>query len=246
MWTKIKWTILTLLSLLVISVFYYSLPSHDVVRIVGTDVKRIDLGNLGWKTWFWAGEDPNMDNPGNRDVRFIYAIRPDTENPRVYRNEDTHWGWPPYFKFDAGDVAATAQNLTSSQAEPVWVDILHYGIRVEFLSIYPNAITIRKVDGPDVTIIPWFNIIFLTGLAILALWLWRKIRRWKANRIDPVLSEVSGSVSGAAAAASDRLGAVGDDISETMRDASYRATGLRDRFSRWLDTWRPKNKRQSR
>lgn len=243
MWTKIKWTIGTLLALFVAATFYYSLPSHDVVRIVGTDVKRVDLG---LNSFFWAGDDPNMDNPGNRDVRFVEAVWPNTERSRVYRNEDTHWGWPPYFKFDSGDVSATAKNLTSNQSDPIWVDVMHYGVRVDWLSIYPNVISIKQVDGPDVIIIPWFNILFLTGLAVFALWLWRKIRRWKANRVDPVLTGVSESVSGAVSEASDRISSVGDDLSDTMRDASYKATGLRDRFSRWLDTWRPKSKRQNR
>ena len=235
---KIKWTFITLLVLTIVGFFNYALPSHDIVRIVGTDVKRVDIGA---DSWFWAGEDPNAENLGNRDVRFVEAVWPN-DQVRVYRNEDTHWGWPPYFKFDSGDVSARAKNLISTKAEPIWVDVLHYGWRFETLSLYPNAITIRQVDGPDVQIIPWFNIIFLSLLAIFALWSWRKIRGWKARSIDPMLDNVSDAFDDAG----ERIGSLKDDVSVGMADAGYKATGLRDRFSRWLDTWRPKNKRQNR
>ena len=90
-------TVTGIAALLVTAAFlHYSLPSRDVVRIVGTDVVRQDV--------------ERRDAQGNRvtvtrDVRFIYAKSPGGGD-RVYRNEDTGWGWPPYFKFDTADGAS--------------------------------------------------------------------------------------------------------------------------------------------
>ncbi len=66
----------------------------------------------------------------------------------VYRNEDTGWGWPPYFKFDTTNLQAEAADLRSTAAAPQWAIMTHYGWRNEFLSIFPNAIGIRAVDDP--------------------------------------------------------------------------------------------------
>jgi Protein of unknown function (DUF1523) len=233
---KVKWTLITLIALVIIAFFHYSLPSHDIARIVGTEVKRVDLGN---NTWFWTGDDPNADNTGSRDVRFIETYRTNNKE-MVYRNEDTHWGWPPYFKFDSGDVSARAKNLISTSANPVWVDVMHYGWRIEVLSVYPNVISLSQVEGPDVVIIPWFNIIFLSLLAILVFWLWRRFRRWKNRHVDPMFA----SASDAMQSAGDQFGAMKDSMADSVADASYKATSMRDRFSSWLDTWRPKDKRK--
>jgi hypothetical protein len=85
----------------------------------------------------------------------------------IYRNEDTGWGWPPYFKFDTANLQARASDLMSKKSaeDAQWVAIRHYGWRNEFFSIYPNAISLWAVDGPEARIIPWFNIILLTLLA---------------------------------------------------------------------------------
>ena len=85
-----------LLFLAVALFLHYSLPSRDIVRIVGTDVVRTDV----------EGRDAQGNTiTVSRDVRFINAKWPDGRD-RVYRNEDTGWGWPPYFKFDTADLAA--------------------------------------------------------------------------------------------------------------------------------------------
>ena len=46
----------------------------------------------------------------------------------VYRNEDTGWGWPPYFKFDTKNLQTEAADLISSKEEPQWVILTHYGL----------------------------------------------------------------------------------------------------------------------
>jgi len=83
---KIKWTFRILVALILIAFFHYSLPSRDVVQIVGTEVNRIDVDD---SSWFWASKDAGTQTgTTTRDVRFINA-QYENGNPRVYRNEDT-------------------------------------------------------------------------------------------------------------------------------------------------------------
>ena len=110
--------------------------------------------------------------------------------PLVFRNEDTGWGWPPYFKFDTADLQTQARNLVSTEAEPQWVAVRHYGWRNQLFSIFPNATSVQIVESPDVRLIPWFNIVFLTILTIIALTIWRLWRNFREARIDPVFDEI--------------------------------------------------------
>ena len=217
----VKWTLGLLVALLVFAFLHYTLPQHDIVRITDTYEKRVDPGE---NSWFWAAPDAGYKAGDNRDVFFIQTIQRNGK-PMVYRNEDTGWGWPPYFKFDTSNLQTEAADLKSTAENPKWVVITHYGWRNEFLSIYPNAIAIRPVDSPDVTIIPWFNIIFLTLLALVLWRAWVAFRRFRERRIDPLLDD--------AAEAWDRV----EDHADAVGD---RASGLWARFRAWLDTWKAK------
>ena len=101
-----------------------------------------------------------------RDVRFINGVTP-SGKPAVYRNEDTRWSFPWYFKFNSGNLQAIAQDLASNQDEPQWVVIKHYGWRFEIMDAFPNVVEMDPVEGPDVTVIPWLSI-FLVVLIIVA------------------------------------------------------------------------------
>ena len=209
----VKWGFWGLFWLLIAAFFHYTLPQNDIVRIADTHEKRIDFGE---NSIFWASPDAgNSTGNVNRDVFFIQAFY-QNQRPMVYRNEDTSWGWPPYFKFDSSNLQTEAADLKSTKANPQWVALKHYGWRNEFLSIYPNAVGVRPVDGPDVTIIPWLNIIILTVFFAIVWAIWVRWRRFRVARIDPVMDDVS-----------DSLDAAGDAISER-----------RGRFSKWLDSWR--------
>ncbi len=209
----IKWTIILVFWGAVASVLHYTLPQHDIARITDTEVRRIDPGE---NRWFWAAADVGTDGSlPNRDVFFISAVR-DNGRVMVYRNEDTGWGWPPYFKFDTSNLQAEAADLRSTSADPQWVVIKHYGWRNEFFTIFPNAISVRAVDGPDVRIIPWTNIIILTLLAAFFWAIYVRWRRFRMARIDPVLEDVEES-----------FDAVGDGIARR-----------RSGFRRWLDSWK--------
>ncbi len=193
----VKWTLIVLFWLLVAGFLHYTLPQHDVARITDTYEKR---ENPSDNPWFWSQANTGSAPGGPRDVFFIQTRRANNDI-MVYRNEDTGWGWPPYFKFDSSNLHAEAADMRSTAENPTWVAIRHYGWRNEFISIFPNAVSIREVEGPDVTIIPWLNIIILVTLAAL-FWALRVrwLRFWR-NRVDPVLD-----------AAGDKLDEGGDRV----------------------------------
>ena len=213
----VKWTLITLLVLLVGSFLHYTLPQNDIVRIVNTENRRIDFGE---NAWFWASPDVGTAAGATRDVFFIQTVRANGR-PMVYRNEDTGWGWPPYFKLNSFNLQARAADLISTSQAPRWVAITHYGWRNEFFTIFPNAIAVRQVEGPDTRIIPWVSIAILVTLGLLALLFWRMLAQFRERTIEPVLDRV-------------------DARAEIARS---RAQGVRGRIRAWLDTWRGKPRR---
>jgi len=90
--------------------------------------------------------------------------------------------------------------------------IKHYGWRNEFLSIFPNAISIRAVDGPDAPKgIPFLNIFILIVFFAVVWAIYVRWRRFRTANIDPTL--------------------------EAMEDGlEERRQGV----SKWLGTWRSK------
>jgi len=205
----VKWVFWITFWVLIVAFFHYTLPQKDIVRVTDTYEKRIDFGE---NSIFWASPDVGNDGTAvNRDVFFIQTRRA-AGDVMVYRNEDTGWGWPPYFKFDTSNLQAEAADGKSTEAEPAYYVIKHYGWRNEFLSIFPNAISVRKVAGPDAPKgIPWLNILILVVFFAVAWAIWVRWRRFRAARIDPTLE------------------AMGDDLAEK-----------REGMSRWLGTWRSK------
>ncbi len=196
-----RWTIFAVFWLFVAGWLHYTLPQHDVVRIVNTYEENTNVS--GWTRMFWSTPADQAVTETTRFVQFIQAVRPNGD-VEVYRNEDTGWSWPPYFKFDTANLYAEANDLVSTKEIPKWTVVTHYGWRNEVLSIFPNAIAVRPVDNPDVRIIPWFNIGLLAVLfaifwAIRVRWL-----RFRARRIDPVLEDVG-----------EAFDAAGDQISDT-------------------------------
>jgi len=185
---------------------HYYLPQRDIVKVVDTEVKRMDI-NKG--SPFWDRSDTGTEERVSRDVRFISTVRPNGKTV-VYRNEDTGWSFPFYLKFDSSDLSAKAADLKSEGPEgsEQWVAVTHYGWRIRLFTIFPNATKIRPVKGPDVVLIPWFNIVFLLAVFLLLFWLWRKVRQFKQKRIDPVADKVEAQISAAAES-------VSEDVSET-------------------------------
>ncbi len=211
----VKWVFWGTFWVLMAAFFHYTLPQNDIVRVADTYEKRVDFGE---NSIFWAAPDAgNATGTVNRDVFFIQAFY-ENERPMVYRNEDTSWGWPPYFKFDTSNLQAEATDLKSAKDAPQWVALKHYGWRNEFMSIYPNAVGVKAVEGPDVRIIPWLNIAILVLFLAFVWAIYVRWRRFRAARIDPVLEDMG-----------DSFDAAGDSLAEK-----------RGRFSRWLDSWKSK------
>lgn len=182
-----RWPRIIFISVLVLifgAFLHYTLPQRDVVRIVNVESRLTEVGGLNGM--FFAQRDSgDAQSTSMRDLRLISTIRPNGQ-PLVYRNEDTGVLWPPYFKFDSEDLQTEAANLTSNEASPQWVAVTHYGWRSNLISIYPNAISIRPVEGPDVSLFPWLNIVILLGLAVLVFMAWRIWERFEDRVIDPI------------------------------------------------------------
>ena len=205
---------------------HYVLPQHDVVRVTSTEIIRTDFSP--YNRIFYAQADSGASEQPTRDLRLINTqkrktfllgfVPRDAEGVMVYRNEDTGWIWPPYFKFDSSDLQAEAANLARGDE---WAVITHYGWRVRWLSIFPNAVAVRTVEGPDVRIIPWFNIFFFVFLIIAIVFVRAMWRQFRERSVDPLL---------------DRAG---DQYDEVQAGVAER----KGRISRWLDTWRAKDKR---
>ena len=203
--------------------FHYVLPQHDVVKLTSTEIIRTDFS--AYNRIFYAQADSGGTEQPTRDLRlinsqkqnsFLFGFIPrDSSSVMVYRNEDTGWIWPPYFKFDSSDLQAEAANLANGDD---WIVITHYGWRIRWASVYPNAIAVRSVSGPDYYAIPWFSIFFfivlMAGL-LFARTMWRQFRQ---RSVDPILD------------------AAGDQLDEVQAGVAER----KGRLSRWMDTWRAK------
>ncbi len=199
----VKWIFILVFGLLVGGFLHYTLPQHDVVRVVNTFNERRDLGD--WTRIFWSSPDQQSAALENRDVQFIQAVRPNGK-VIVYRNEDTGWGWPPYFKFDTANLFTEANDAISTKDNPEWVRIRHYGWRNELLSAFPNAVSLTPVAGPDDKPVNWISIVILTVLAAIFWAVFVRLRRFKRNRLDPLFDD-----------AEDRFYAAGDALEDRTR-----------------------------
>ncbi|RPE67174.1 uncharacterized protein DUF1523 [Pacificibacter maritimus] len=206
----VKWTLIALIVLVVGGFIHYSLPQRDIVRVVGTNTERTTIPSN--RAIFWSAGDPT------RDVQYIQTVQANGKTME-YRNEDTGWGWPPYFKFDTSSLYTEATDAVSNKANPEWYSISHYGWRSELLSIFPNAIGIKPVAGPEDTSFPWVNTIILAFLGVLLLLIWRMWVQFRERTIDPLVED-----------AGDAWDAV-DDRADALKDgARNKAQGIKNWF----------------
>ena len=135
----------------------YFLPHHAVLRIVGAETRR-PVG--GSKT-----------NAAAHDVFYVFAEDVETKSPRVFRNEDTGWGFPFYFKFNSADLQAVAQSIAGERGTALFT---YYGWRIQIFSVVPNVTNIKRAAADEETPFPWFNLAFaviiLGGIAWFLLW----------------------------------------------------------------------------
>lgn len=225
MWTRIKWG-LRILALVIVALFlHYTLPQRDVVQIINTYNKNTPIG-ANWMFYSIEDTGTGVETTATvRDIRFIDAVYADGTSVMVYRNEDTGWFWPPYFKWDSSTLQAEAQNLKSDKANPQWVAVTHYGWRLPIFSIFPNAVKITPVAGPDVTLIPWVNIVILGFLCFVILMIRRMWLQFRERMVDPALADV---------------GETFDAAGARVEAAQKEARGFFGRIGAWLGTWRAK------
>ena len=216
MWTKVKWSLRILLAIFVLGFLHYTLPQHDIVRVTGTYNRLTTVGTEN--AWAYSVPDTGTaESTTTRDIRFIETTFPDGD-VMVYRNEDTGWIWPPYFKYDSSNLQAEAGNLKSDEANPKWVVVTHYGWRLPILSIYPNAVKVRAATGPDERIIPYVPIVVIVFLMFAVFMIRRMWAQFWERSVEPVAAGVE----------------------ETWDGVEARATGFFGRIKAWLGSWRAK------
>lgn len=210
-----------LLGVVVFMFLDYALPSKNTLRITNTYNRLTSV--TASNAIFYAAEDTGtVENAaGQRDVRFIETVRP---NGRVfvYRNEDTGWIWPPYFKYDSANLHAEATNLRSGKADPQWVSITAYGWRIPWLTAYPNAISIDTLASADERPRNWGAMVICAVLLLLLALIWRMWAQFRERTIDPAID------------------AVDDGWDRATERVSSEAAEARGRVSGWWNTWKGK------
>ncbi|MGL2754435.1 hypothetical protein BB426_00615 [Helicobacter pylori] len=125
--------ILTAIFLVLMLLVSYCMPHYSAAVISGVEVKRMN---------------ENENTPNNkevktlaRDVYFVQTYDPkDQKSVTVYRNEDTRFGFPFYFKFNSADISALAQSLVNQQ-----VEVQYYGWRINLFNMFPNVIFLKPL-----------------------------------------------------------------------------------------------------
>ena len=160
--TKVSLIAIPVVVFIVASPLLVYLPSSVKVTISGIEVKR-------------KGADDPEAGKQVRDVRYILAKDHQTGKALVFRNEDTGWGWPPYFKFDAADLSSAAADLANNKRDAV-VLLTYYGVRSPMLDLFPNAVSLEVVEA-GYTHVPWFNIVFSLLLCVALIYFFIRFRR---------------------------------------------------------------------
>lgn len=144
---------------------HFFLPRSEIVQVEGTDVKRLDndSNRIG---------QTDASRSATRDVFLINTSVPGSDEVLVYRNEDTGWGFPFYFKFNDSDINATASKLANEKAI---AKVRYYGFRIQLLSMWPNVISIERAEVGDSTF-PWGRVIFFTVFALVFGYAYWKLR----------------------------------------------------------------------
>jgi hypothetical protein len=221
MWTKIKWGLIALVLVILGLFLHYTLPQRDVVQVINTYNRVTQIGG-NWMFYSIEDTGTGAETSTTRDIRFIDAVY-EGGSTMTYRNEDTGWFWPPYFKWDSSTLQAEATNATRTPGQ--WVAITHYGWRLPIFSIFPNAVSIRPVEGPDVTLIPWVNIFIFVVLIFLIVMIRKMWLQFRERMVDPTLADVG-----------ETFDAAGQRVEAVQKEAR----GFFGRIGAWLNTWRAK------
>lgn len=157
------------LHIVLIGAVNYAMPSYETTMVTGMEVRRMDKDGVISKA-----------NPADgevRDVYFLFTKRPDEskEKVMVYRNEDTGWGLPPYFKFGSADIQAKAQAYANEQK---LVEIKYYGWRINWLNEFRNIVSIQPIEEGSSPSRPWISFILYAFFALTFFVTVQLIRGW--------------------------------------------------------------------
>ena len=180
----VKWVLAIVVLTIVGAFLHYVLPKREVATITSAYNRFVEPGEIRGLRSLSEADAVATGRPGV-DVFFINARSRDGDLLE-FRNEDTGFGFPPYFKFDSATLHNEAQEAVSTAESPRWMVIRYYGWRLPWVSMFPNAVSMRPAESADVRLIPWFNIILLALLGALIWAIAARIRRWRRRRADPV------------------------------------------------------------
>lgn len=144
----------------------YSMPSYDVTKVTGVEVKRVDKDGPITKS-----------NPADGPTRDVYFINTQHENGKVmvYRNEDTRWGFPFYFKFGSANLQALAQAFGNEEKT---VQIKYYGWRLTMFDEFPNALSVKEMTEADSPSHPIFSYLLYVMLCLTFFFAVQFVRGW--------------------------------------------------------------------
>ena len=170
---KIKISLGVVIALIIALFLHYNLPRTAVVQVSGTDIKREDRAAKVSESQTQADALKTLEK-ATHDVRFINTVSRDGKT-MVFRNEDTGWGWPPYFKFNSADLTAKAQYFANDPSEQ-WVLVKYYGWRLPVFSLFPNALYLKLVSK-NYSHFPLFNLVFIIILITFLIFLRFKMKK---------------------------------------------------------------------
>ena len=129
---------------------HYVLPRYTVVQITGVDSKRAERLNSRLPE----------GTPDARD-QYLLFLKQDDRSDMGFRNEDTGWGFPPYFKFDSAEIQAQSTDLVG---KPVLIKF--YGWRSKIFRLFPNVLSIAP--APEHPSLTSYTRVFFFSLWVLA------------------------------------------------------------------------------
>lgn len=161
--------ILVMLSLhiVLIGAVNYAFPSYDATVITGMEVRRVDKDGPISKS--------NPQDGPVRDVYYIFTENPETKKVMTYRNEDTEWGFPLYFKFDSALTQAKAQAFANDRK---LVQIKYYGWYLSWVHEFRNVVSIKSLEVDESPSTPWFSYVFYVFFAFTFFLSVQLVRGW--------------------------------------------------------------------
>lgn len=167
----LKWPLLALTCFVHTGLYLgvdYLFPKYTVVQMSNGNVKRMDKDGVISKA-----------NPADGPVRDVYFINThEVDNQSrvaVFRNEDTGWHFPLYFKFDSADIQARAESYAGTGK---LIQIKYYGWRIQLISEFPNILSIKEVQSKeDIAwpVLSWISYLLFIFTFIQSI---RIINRW--------------------------------------------------------------------